>query len=141
MSTDTSVQRRKQLMAELKELDQEDEKEKKEYVESKLAAWRKIEQQYEWECVKIITRDNNNNQVNGIMVNRRVNKGLFSEFVQEWGLLYDNCWRGAVFFRTDENILTSVSGGCIVLNIPKLCNDTEWNLIVSGKIPEKFIKH
>ena len=140
MATANIAQRRKQLLDELKIIDQEEENVNKEYVKTKVEAWSKIEHQYEWKCEKIVIRSTDNGQINGIIVSRRIKPNLFLEFEQKWGSLYDNCWRGTTFYRTDENILTS-NNGSPILNIPKLCTDQEWNLIVSGKIPEKFIRH
>lgn len=50
---------------------------------------------------------------------------------------YEN-WRGMFYRRTDENILTSVTGGWLVLKTPKLCSDAEWAEIISGNIPMKY---
>jgi len=48
-------------------------------------------------------------------------------------------WRGMLYYRTDENILTHTGGGVCILKDPKLCSDEEWEQIKSGSIPEKFI--
>lgn len=58
----------------------------------------------------------------------------FSSDFQEEGR-----WFGMFYYRTDEGILTYEGGGYRVLRTPKLCNDDEWQAILDGNIPAKFI--
>lgn len=63
------------------------------------------------------------------------------EFVAEFGPLSaeDLAPRGFFYRRTDEGILTHEGGGTMVLETPRLCSDAEWQSILAGDIPEKFI--
>lgn len=105
----------------------------------------KVSDNWEWlvvenEYTKFITQE----KIKGASVNKRMKPEIlkawkaggystFSSDMQE-----EDRWFGMFYYRTDENILTHDGGGHSVLATPKLCNDAEWEQILSGDIPEKF---
>jgi len=69
-----------------------------------------------------------------------VQKRLRAEHValgKPWGADIE-LWRGMCYYRTDEGILTHISGGHMVLRDPMLCNADEWAAICRGDIPAKY---
>lgn len=62
-------------------------------------------------------------------------KGGFSTFSNDW---QEPGWRGMVYIRTNEGILTHAGGGHLILRDPMLVSDEEWAQICAGDIPAKY---
>ena len=126
--------------AELLKLQEEIEREDKENRARQSKKWKKIvskKENWEWKVWDI-------EDGKKIKVAKRVIPNLVKEWEKDGFSTFSNDfqdagqWQGMFYYRTDEGILTSDSGGYCVLQIPKLCSDEEWEKMRKGGIPEKF---
>ena len=71
----------------------------------------------------------------------RILKRLKPDLAKDWPEKKDSIsWHGMTYHRTEENILTSNSGGHCLLQTPMLCNDQEWQDLCNCKIANKYLR-
>jgi hypothetical protein len=62
-------------------------------------------------------------------------KGGFSTFASTF---QEEGWFGANYGRTTEGILNNVGGGHLVIPVPKMCSDAQWEQLKMGIIPNEL---
>ena len=131
---------REELEAQLKELDRAEREAREQKHKRAVIAYSALP--LEWKCTPVEWVDwATKKKYPGVRVQCRKELVAYAGYIAEFGDHSDrNEWKGMTYYRTEENILTSNSGGSCVLNEPKLCNDEEWAAILAGNIPEKYRK-
>jgi hypothetical protein len=136
-----------QLQQELKEAQ---DRERKASLDQEIAqdkAWSEITanpDNYEWKSYPQASRAWGVGRVSGTQVECRIVPSVLKAWMVNGRSMHSsdwqspNRWFGMFYYRTDEGILTSNSGGWCVLKVPKLCSDAEWAEILKGNIPAKF---
>jgi hypothetical protein len=136
-----------ELREELTRLESEERNADEQRRASQSATWKVIfdnKDNWEWQVHETDYHMFDRETVKGVRVARRIKPALIEEWAKggvarfSSGYEEKDRWFRMFYYRTDENILTSDGGGHCVLNVPKLCSDTEWEQIVSGIIPEKY---
>lgn len=102
---------------------------------------------WEWLIIPTEYPDWNNAQtkISGVMVKSRVRPDVLAKWKEgghatlsnDW---MDGKWLGMFYYRTEENILHHMSGGYLILKDVQLCSDEQWESILQGNIPAKFIR-
>lgn len=139
-----------QLKVMLKEAEEKGREQKRENEKKQTEAWsaiRKNPNNWEWKATyKPNTYDAFDKTTRDLVY---IAKRIKPEIVEAWSkngisTFSDDFqkigqFHGMNYYRTDENILDSTGGGHCLLKVPKLCSDEEWQQILIGKIPDKFI--
>ena len=100
---------------------------------------------WEWSVAPTTYRDFGGEIFIGARIMRRIKPEILGEWKQGGTATFhsddmDGQWLGMFYHRTDENILTHIGGGHLILRDPKLCSDSEWSQILAGMIPMKFLR-
>ncbi len=130
---------REQLLARLKELDIRECTAREERLKEAEASFNALP--WVWTVKPGEYHDWKDGKVQGAHINRQKDHGRYAAHAARYGEHIDqNRLQGMFYYRTLEGILTQTGGGYHLLKVPRLCSDDEWAEILSGRIPEKFLR-
>lgn len=136
--TETTIATLRAQLAEAERLEQESRRERQRRTLEAWAAWPKT---YQYRALPNKTDDPS--RVAQARVERRLEPKAVESFEAQHGLIPcqdQKGWHGMCYYLTDEGILHYEGGGHVIMRTPKLCSTEEWQSILDGNIPSKFLK-